>query len=113
MPFLMDKSGAVVVEFGEGDILCATAVAQDRPNVFEVALCDHGKYEIGSADPSCDSCRTDEIGAKVRLRFTRPESVPVLIDKLIQVLEMHNGTLNNKGQPLDTPLDAPHGAGAA
>ena len=97
MPIKTDEAGAVVVQFGFGDIAVFNARHPGNPAANELCFKEGPSGDIGRPVPKEDDGKTTaEIGVQVRLQFNNIASLRVFIevaselhDKMLEGLARH------------------------
>ena len=85
--FFDDEDGVHVAQFGEGDIVIAPGLLDVLDyDIGAIALIEQQPHEIGSAYTDIpDGCALDNMlkdPCRIRLTFTKTESIDVLIEQL-------------------------------
>jgi hypothetical protein len=89
MPILKNEKhgrheNATILQFGTGDIAVSNGYTQEDPKVKVVAFGQDKEKEVSEWDKTMPCADTDDLENLVIMTFTRPESIDIIMDRLIK-----------------------------
>jgi len=82
---MKDDNGHTLVVMGRGDVFVGSAQLPSEIIPTEMLLIDSQgqQHQIGNFTKAYDQCSTAALKAVVRIRFENPESIDVLVHRLV------------------------------